>query len=791
MYQKNPGGFVNPLNGKLSFFTFLSFFVVTFISTAYAQTMQTSQVSVYTRIESNVGGFLESLPNDYGANPTQKYPLLIAMHGVGERGNGTAGILEKVANVGIPKRIKNGGFPASFTVGGKSFSFIVISPQMANAGDWTASIQAVIDYCKAHYRVDETRIYLTGLSLGGISEWIYIGRSPLHARGLAAALLVTPGTTYTDAQLKNIANEQLPVWVTNNSGDPYNPASGATALVNAINSTVGVPKALITIFDKTGHDAWTQTYDPAFKQDGLNVYEWMLSKSRGSQSSPVTPVLTANAGPDQILTLPDNAVTLDASGSKVTSGTITSYSWTKVSGPTTGLLSLLSAGLQGKLTDLIAGTYVYRLTVKDSNGSTTSDDVTVTVNAAATFTNPPAVNAGSGQTVTLPTNTATIDGSSSTASAGNAIVSYQWTKNATSPEGGDITSGTSAKTTVANLIAGTYTYTLTVTDNRGSVKSGTTTVVVNSTATSTDPPATNAGKGQTITLPTNTVTLNGSLSKASAGNTIVSYKWVKAASSPAGGDITSPTSVGTTVTNLIAGTYIFNLTVTDSRGSSRTGGTSVVVNTGTVASTDPPTAKVAESMINMTLPSNAVTLDGSSSSASSGNTIVAYKWTKYTGPKYDGLKTPANPTLTVTGMVAGSYGFTLTVTDNNGKTSSKNVAVIVKAAASARTASVETVATGDVALSNSKTLDIKAFEVSIAPNPVQSNMNIRVNGSTAGKTSILIYNVAGQLQLQQEFTKDAGSLNQQVNISKLPAGMYIVQVVIDEKHKQILRIVKQ
>lgn len=690
MYQKNPGSYVNLLTRNLSIF---ALFIVTIITTAYAQTMQTSLVSVYTRVQTNVGGFLESLPNDYAANPTQKYPLLIAMHGVGESGNGAPGVLEKVANIAIPRRIKTGSFPASFTVGGKTFSFIVICPQMEDPNNWRGSIQAVIDYSKAHYRVDESRIYLTGLSLGGVWEWAFLGGSVASGQQLAAALMVTPGAEPTAAQLKNVAAAQLPIWVTNNTGDPYNNPAGAIALVNAINSSVPAPpKALITIFEKSGHDAWTQTYDPAFKQGGLNVYEWMLTKTRGvAQAAPVTPVLTANAGPDQILTLPVSTITLDASSSKVTSGSITSYTWAKASGPTAGSLSLVSGGLQAKLTDVAAGTYVYQLTVKDSNGSTATDNVTVTVNAAPVSTDPPTANAGSGQSITLPVNSSTVDGAASIASSGNTIASYQWTKAATSPAGGDISSPASAKTTVSNLIAGTYTYNLTVTDIRGITNTASVTIVVNAAP----------------------------------------------------------------------------------------------------ASTDPPTALVASTMINLTLPLNEATLDGSSSVASAGNTIVSYKWTKYTGPSYSGIKTPTDPKITITKLVVGSYGFTLTVTDNNGKTSKKSVAVIVKAAPAARTAAEVTAATGDAAVSAGNMPEVKAFEASITPNPVQSTMNIRVNGSAAGKTSVLVYNLAGQVQLQQEFSKDVAAVSKQVNIAKLPPGMYIVQIIVDATHKQVLRIVKQ
>ncbi len=814
---------------------------------------------------------------------------MVAFAGSGELGDGSAGVLEKVENVGIGKLLKLKTFPATFTVGGVSYSFIVICPQMKSENDWQNSIQAILDYAKANYRVDEKKVYLTGLSLGGVGTFSYCASTTWRGQTLAAAVLVCPGTGANAFQLKNIAASQIPFWVTNNADDPINSATQATALVNSINTTSPPPptKSLLTIFPAAGrgHDAWTQTYDPSFTQEGLNVYQWMLSKSRASVPAPL--VIT-NAGPDQTITLPTNSVTLDASKSRVTSGAIYSYTWTKFSGPSSGVLSLVSGGLQGNLTglaagkyvyqlvvrdmlgnsaidmvtinvnstnnvstdpptanaganqiitlpvntakldgsasaasagntivsykwtkatsspsggdiasstsavttvsNLIAGTYTYSLLVTDNRGATKTATTTIIVNAAATSTDPPTVNAGLGQTITLPVNTATLDGSLSKASSGNTIVSYKWTKATSSPSGGDIASPTSVKTTIANLIAGTYTYSLTVTDSRGSSKTGGTVVIVNGTAASTDPPTVNAGLGQNITLPVNTATLDGSLSKASSGNTIVSYKWTKATSSPSGGDITSPTSVKTTITNLIAGTYTYSLTVTDSRGSSKTGGTVVVVNPGTAASTDPPTAKVAQSSISLTLPTNSVTLDGSSSVASAGNTIASYKWTKYTGPSYDGLKTPTESKITVTGLVAGSYGFTITVTDNNGKTSSANVAVVVNAAVANRTANPDEVA----ATALPSMVDVnKVLDFKVSPNPVQSNMNIQLNGTAAGKASILVYNVAGQLQLQQEFRKDGGAVNKSVNISRLPAGIYIVHIIVDDKYKKILRIVKQ
>ncbi|MFT3947143.1 MAG: T9SS type A sorting domain-containing protein [Agriterribacter sp.] len=638
--------------------------------------MQTTQRSVYTRIDSYVGGYLESVPNDYTANPTKKYPLLISLHGIGERGDGSAGVLEKVANIGIPFRLKKGTFPASFSYGGEDFSFIVICPQI-NGSSWEASIENVINYAKANYRVDEERVYLTGLSMGGIYSWIYASKTVERGKGLAAMLLVTPGATASASQLSNISSSQLPIWVTNNSGDSSNKPAGAIALVNAINSTVPAPpKALLTIFTKSGHDAWTATYDPAFEQDGLNVYEWMLSKKRASaQSTTSTPVLTASAGTSQVITLPTNTATLDASGSKVTSGTITSYTWTKLSGPSSGTLTLVSNGLQANLTDLVAGVYTYQLTVKDSNGSTASATVTVTVNAAST--GQPTANAGSAQTITLPTSSVTLDGSSSTAASGTTISSYKWVK-ASGPSGGNITSWTSVKTTATDLTEGTYVFNLTVTGSNGISATAGVTITVKAASTSTSQPTANAGSAQTITLPTSSVTLDGSSSTAASGTTISSYKWVKA-SGPSGGNITSWTSVKTTATDLTEGTYIFNLTVTGSNGISATAGVTITVKAA--ASAASPTAVGWGGSI--TLPTSSITLSAVASTPAAGSSIASYSWVKSSGPSSCTIATPSGVQTLVSNLTEGTYKFKLTVTDKNGQSASTDVQVVVYAASTA------------------------------------------------------------------------------------------------------------
>jgi predicted peptidase len=119
-----------------------------------------------------IGGYLESLPVSYTTDSTRKFPMIIFLHGSGEVGDGSQTALENLENGpsgSIPYKIKHGTFPTSVTVDGKTFSFIVISPQFAKAGGISASLltKAMIDTAVKYYRVDTSRIYVTGLSLGG------------------------------------------------------------------------------------------------------------------------------------------------------------------------------------------------------------------------------------------------------------------------------------------------------------------------------------------------------------------------------------------------------------------------------------------------------------------------------------------------------------------------------------------------------------------------------------------------------------------------------------------------
>src|SRR5436190_1582984 len=277
---------------------------------------------------------------------------------------------------------------------------------------------------------------------------------------------------------------------------------------------------------------------------------------------------TANAGAD--ITTTSTSVTLNGSGSDP-DGSIVSYAWSKVSGSGGTITSPNSASTT--VTGLSAGTYTFRLTVTDDKGATASDDVNVTVNSSPPPPNqPPTVNAGADVTTTA--TSVTLNGSAS--DPDGSIISYAWSK--ISGSGGTIGSPNSASTTITGLSAGTYTFRLTVTDDKGATASDDVIVTVNSVPPPPNqPPTANAGPDQTINFPVlRSATLSGSGSDPDGS--IVSYSWSKV--SGIGGNITSPNSASTTVTGLVVGTYIFRLTVTDDKGATDTDDVTITVRAG-------------------------------------------------------------------------------------------------------------------------------------------------------------------------------------------------------------------
>ncbi len=306
----------------------------------------------------------------------------------------------------------------------------------------------------------------------------------------------------------------------------------------------------------------------------------------------------------------------------ISDGTISSYNWTKVSGPSAYNIVNPSSPVTD-VSGLTQGVYIFELAVTDNKGAVGKSTVQITVNAAANI--PPTANAGTDKTITLPTNTASLSGSGN--DSDGTIVSYNWTK-ISGPTSFKIVSATSAATNVTNLVQGTYQFELKVTDNKGAVGKATVQITVNAAANI--PPTANAGADKTITLPTNTTSLSGSGSDSDGK--IVSYNWTKV-SGPAAYNIVNPSSPVTDVSGLTQGVYLFELTVTDNKGAIGKATMKITVSaaaeTTVVTKNIPPMANAGnDTTVVSTV--NYVTLKGSGFDAD--GSIVAYLWSQISGP---------------------------------------------------------------------------------------------------------------------------------------------------------------
>lgn len=183
----------------------------------------------------------------------------------------------------------------------------------------------------------------------------------------------------------------------------------------------------------------------------------------------------ANAGADINITLPVNSTTLNGLGSTDVDGCIASYEWAKVAGPNRFTFNQWWTATP-TVSNLAQGTYTFRLRIRDSRGGFSEDFVNVVVDGG-TVSQLPVANAGADQTITLPTNSVTLNGSGSSDPDGTLTL-YVWTK-IVGPSTYGLTGVNSAIANLNNLVQGTYSFQLTVTDNSGAMASDIVNITVN------------------------------------------------------------------------------------------------------------------------------------------------------------------------------------------------------------------------------------------------------------------------------------------------------------------------
>lgn len=194
--------------------------------------------------------YLLYLPKDY--EKQESWPLLLFLHGSGERGDD----LELVKKHGPPKLI----------AAGKEFPFIVVSPQCRKDRRWEPiELTALLDDLSNRYKIDLDRICVTGLSMGGFGTWQLASFAP--NRLAAIAPICGGGEVYWTRSFTH-----LPVWAFHGGKDTGVPLERSQEMIDALKKKGGDPK--LTVYPEAGHDSWTETYDnPA-------LYEWLLEQRR-------------------------------------------------------------------------------------------------------------------------------------------------------------------------------------------------------------------------------------------------------------------------------------------------------------------------------------------------------------------------------------------------------------------------------------------------------------------------------------------------------------------------------
>lgn len=194
--------------------------------------------------------YVQYLPKDYDAS--KKYPLVFFLHGAGERGND----LDAASRHGYMKHVREKG---------AEYPFIFIAPQCPLDKYWgcyTESLLAFIDHICSILPIDEDRIYLTGLSMGGTGTWMLSMAAP--ERFAAIAPICGSGIYWHGRVLA-----KTPIFVYHGDCDDAVPIQNSIEMIKSVNKHGG--NAQIKILYGVGHDAWNAAYD------GDELYTWMLS----------------------------------------------------------------------------------------------------------------------------------------------------------------------------------------------------------------------------------------------------------------------------------------------------------------------------------------------------------------------------------------------------------------------------------------------------------------------------------------------------------------------------------
>jgi predicted esterase len=211
----------------------------------------------YTNAQGHTLSYHLLIPQEY--DPSQVYPLVVFLHGAGERGDNIAPVLPY-----------NGGY--EFMETASKYSYFMLIPQ-APRGTWWGGqkikqlVLQLVDDTRGQFSIDPARIYITGLSMGAFGMWEMIIQEP---DTFAAGISVCGGTRNTDAA-SQIA--YIPLQVFHGSDDSVVPVEVSRTIVNALQEAGGTIR--YTEYEEADHWIWERTYT------NPEVIDWLFRQKKG------------------------------------------------------------------------------------------------------------------------------------------------------------------------------------------------------------------------------------------------------------------------------------------------------------------------------------------------------------------------------------------------------------------------------------------------------------------------------------------------------------------------------
>jgi predicted peptidase len=191
-----------------------------------------------------------------GYTPEKPHPTILFLHGSGEQGSDG---WKQVAQ----------GLGSAIQWNVDKWDFLVMFPQKPQGkGGWMEHEKLVLDILektRKEYKVDEKRLYITGLSMGGYATWALTCKYP--AMFAAAAPICGAGNPADAAKIKD-----LPIWNFHGDKDTAVPIKKSEEMIEAVKAAGGNPK--YTVYPGVGHNSW----DKAYREEKLN--EWFLQHAK-------------------------------------------------------------------------------------------------------------------------------------------------------------------------------------------------------------------------------------------------------------------------------------------------------------------------------------------------------------------------------------------------------------------------------------------------------------------------------------------------------------------------------